>query len=192
MVDNNFYRYLVSRIGLLEDQLPADDHAYALLPERRRAKVLVVTPGNTYLEAALLLDEYLDVQLVSPRDYAEKIAPSGQKHDVVVFDGVTPADPPRAHAIYLDPARPGYVRHIETVADARGSRPWTGARPDNAEPGGWHGWSVLAGWRHAAIGLRGRNGPVSRVTQFAAPVDLRQGRDDLTPEEVDQDGMLPR
>ena len=47
-----------------KDELPADDHAYALLPERRRAKVLVVTPGNTYLEAALLLDEYLDVQVV--------------------------------------------------------------------------------------------------------------------------------
>ena len=50
-------------IGGSVDELPADNHAYALLPERRRAKVLVVTPGNTYLEAALLLDEYLDVQV---------------------------------------------------------------------------------------------------------------------------------
>src|SRR5262249_41626332 len=90
-----------------KDELPADDHAYALLPERRRAKVLVVSPGNTYLEAALLLDEYLDVQLASPRDYAEKIAPSGQKHDVVIFDGATPADAPPPHAIYLDPRGPG-------------------------------------------------------------------------------------
>ncbi|MBX3204079.1 MAG: VWA domain-containing protein [Labilithrix sp.] len=90
-----------------KDELPADDRAYALLPERRRAKVLVVTPGNTYLEAALLLDEYLDVQLASPREYAEKIAPSGQRHDVIIFDGATPADPPRAHAIYLDPRGPG-------------------------------------------------------------------------------------
>ncbi|MBX3221080.1 MAG: VWA domain-containing protein [Labilithrix sp.] len=90
-----------------KDELPADDRAYALLPERRRAKVLVVTPGNTYLEAALLLDEYLDVQLASPREYAEKIAPSGQRQDVIIFDGATPADPPRAHAIYLDPRGPG-------------------------------------------------------------------------------------
>jgi hypothetical protein len=95
------------------DELPADDHAYALLPERRRAKVLVVTPGNTYLEAALLLDEYLDVQLVSPRDYAEKVAPSGAHHDVIVFDGATPLEPPRAHAIYLDPRGPGSPVKVE-------------------------------------------------------------------------------
>lgn len=90
-----------------KDDLPADNHAYALLPERRRAKVLVVTPGNTYLEAALLLDEYLDVQLASPRDYVEKIAPAGIKHDVVLFDGVTPVEMPRANTIYLDPRGPG-------------------------------------------------------------------------------------
>jgi hypothetical protein len=96
-----------------KDELPADDHAYALLPERRRAKVLVVTPGNTYLEAALLLDEYLDVTVVSPREYAEKVAASGQHHDVVIFDGATPAEPPRAHAIYLDPRGPGSPVKVE-------------------------------------------------------------------------------
>ncbi|HVJ93382.1 MAG TPA: VWA domain-containing protein [Labilithrix sp.] len=109
-------RALEARLAPLansKDELPADDRAYALLPERRRAKVLVVTPGNTYLEAALLLDEYLDVQLVSPRDYAEKVAPSGQKHDVVIFDGATPADAPRAHAIYIDPRGPGSPVKVE-------------------------------------------------------------------------------
>jgi hypothetical protein len=109
-------RALEARLAPLansKDELPADDHAYALLPERRRAKVLVVTTGNTYLEAALLLDEYLDVQLVSPKDYVEKLAPSGQKHDVVIFDGATPMDPPRAHAIYLDPRGPGSPVKVE-------------------------------------------------------------------------------
>ncbi len=101
-------RTLESRIqplGQSKDELPADDHAYALLPERRRAKILVVTAGNTYLEAALLLDEYLDVSLMSPRDYLTKGADT--KSDVILFDGVTPASPPRAHAIYLDPRGPG-------------------------------------------------------------------------------------
>jgi hypothetical protein len=100
-------------IGDSVDELPADNHAYALLPERRRAKVLVVTPGNTYLEAALLLDEYLDVQIVSPKDYVEKIAPSSAKQDVVIFDGATPATPPRANAIYLDPGGPGSPVKVE-------------------------------------------------------------------------------
>jgi hypothetical protein len=96
-----------------EDFLPADDHAYALLPERRRAKVLVVSPGNTYLEAALLLDEYLDVQVVSPKEYVEKIAPSGAKQDVLIFDGATPAQAPRGNAIYLDPRGPGSPVKVE-------------------------------------------------------------------------------
>ncbi len=96
-----------------KDSLPADDHAYALLPERRRAKVLVVSPGNTYLEAALLLDEYLDVQVASPKEYVEKIAPSGVKVDVIIFDGATPANAPRANAIYLDPRGPGSPVKVE-------------------------------------------------------------------------------
>jgi hypothetical protein len=96
-----------------KDSLPADDHAYALLPTHRRAKVLVVSPGNTYLEAALLLDEYLDVQVASPKEYVEKIAPSGAKQDVVIFDGATPANPARANAIYLDPRGPGSPVKVE-------------------------------------------------------------------------------
>ncbi len=109
-------RALAAHLATLEgskDELPADDHAYALLPERRRAKVLVVTTGNTYLEAALLLDEYLDVQLVSPKEYADKVAPSGAHHDVVIFDGATPLEPPRAHTIYLDPRGPGSPVKVE-------------------------------------------------------------------------------
>lgn len=95
----------IAPLGQSKDELPADDRAYALLPERRRAKILVVTGGNTYLEAALLLDEYLDVTLMSPKDYLTK--GDGAKAEVIVFDGVTPVTPPRANAIYLDPRGPG-------------------------------------------------------------------------------------
>lgn len=101
-------RTLEAKLALADgshDALPADDHAYALLPERRRAKVLVVSPGNTYLEAALLLDEYLDVTDVAPAGYPAAIAKGGW--DTVVFDGVTPAEMPRTNALYLDPRGPG-------------------------------------------------------------------------------------
>ena len=81
------------------DMLPADDHAYALMPERRRARVLVVTEGNTYLEAALLLDEYLSVTEIAPGDY-----PPAEAFDVTIFDGVAPALVARTGAaLYLDP-----------------------------------------------------------------------------------------
>ncbi len=101
----------IARVDGTHDELPADDRAYALLPARRRAKVLVVTEGDTYLEAALLLDEYLDVTDVAPRAYAEVIARGDW--DAVVFDRVTPAQLPKAHALYLDPLGPGAPVKVE-------------------------------------------------------------------------------
>jgi von Willebrand factor type A domain/Aerotolerance regulator N-terminal len=101
----------IARVDGTHDDLAADDHAYALLPERRRAKVLVVTPGNTYLEAALLLDEYLDVTDVAPEGYAPAIARGGW--DAVLFDGVTPAELPKANALYLDPRGAGGPVRVE-------------------------------------------------------------------------------
>ena len=95
----------IARADGTRDDLPADDHAYALLPERRRAKVLVVTEGDTYLDAALLLDGYLDVTDVEPKAYAAAIG--GGDWDAVIFDRVTPAEMPRTNALYLDPRGPG-------------------------------------------------------------------------------------
>jgi hypothetical protein len=91
----------IARADGTHDDLPADDHAFALLPERRRSKVLVVTEGNTYLEAALLLDEYLDVTDVVPDGYAGAVGKA--KWDAVIFDRVTPAQAPGTNALYLDP-----------------------------------------------------------------------------------------
>ena len=93
----------ISLAGNASDDLPADDHAYALMPERRRARVLVVTAGNTYLEAALLLDEYLDVTIVEPDQY-----PPQGSFDVTILDGVAPALVARTGAaLYLNPPAKG-------------------------------------------------------------------------------------
>ncbi|XYH94424.1 vWA domain-containing protein [Sorangium sp. So ce1128] len=81
------------------DDLPADNRAYALLPERRRARVQVVSAGNMFLEAALLLDEYLDVTFVDPQRY-----PAASSFDVTIFDGVAPSVAPGSGSLlYLDP-----------------------------------------------------------------------------------------
>ena len=85
------------------DDLPADDHAYALMPERHRARVLVISKGNTYLEAALLLDEYLDVTTVMPG----RTIPS-EHFDVAILDGVADTLPDSvAAALYLNPPEAG-------------------------------------------------------------------------------------
>lgn len=83
------------------DAQPADDRAYARLPERRRARVQAVSSGNLYLAAALLLDEYLDVVDVTPADY-----PAEGRFDVTIFDGWVPPEPPDSDAIYLYPLPP--------------------------------------------------------------------------------------
>ena len=85
----------------IHDDLPADDSAYALMPERRRARIQVVTAGdNTYLEAALLLDEYLDVTTLEPSKY-----PGEGVFDVTIFDSVAPAlAPGTGHVLYLNPS----------------------------------------------------------------------------------------
>lgn len=97
-------RTLEARIRLADgkaDYLPVDDRAYALLPERRRAKVVCVTKGNTYLEAALLLDEYLEVALVDPDQYPS----TGVQADVTIFDNVTPKPAAQAGSLlYINPS----------------------------------------------------------------------------------------
>lgn len=96
------------------DDLPADDHAYALMPERRRARVLVVTPGNTYLEATLLLDEYLDVTSVTPAKY-----PPAGSFDVTIFDGVAlPLAPNTGGTLYLNPPEEGApLKHARAITE---------------------------------------------------------------------------
>ncbi len=97
-------RSLEARLKLANgeaDALPVDNRAYALLPERRRAKVLCVTDGNTYLEAALLLDEYLEVTIVDPESYPVV----GQEYDVTIFDNVAPDVAPGSGSLfYINPS----------------------------------------------------------------------------------------
>ncbi|HEX2730959.1 MAG TPA: VWA domain-containing protein [Polyangiaceae bacterium] len=96
----------VRLLGAAPDRLSVDDRAYALMPERRRVRVLVVSPGNTYLEAALLLDEYLEVTEVAPSE----ALPSGP-FDVTILDGVAPTLQVNHGArIYLNPPEGGPIK----------------------------------------------------------------------------------
>lgn len=98
---------LEARIRLADgarDDLPADDRAYATLPPRRRARVLSVSRGNRYLEAALLLDEYLDVVEAAPEDAPNRLRES--RFDVAVLDGVSLPLPEGTHGIWLRPQGP--------------------------------------------------------------------------------------
>lgn len=97
-------RTLEARIRFADgthDDLAADDAAYARLPERRRARIAVVAPDDIYLEAALLLDEYLEVVHVAP----DAFPPPG-RFDVAIFESFVPRQAYDADTIWLHPSSP--------------------------------------------------------------------------------------
>jgi hypothetical protein len=122
-------RSLEARLRLAGDRpddFPVDDHAYALLPERRRARVLCVTKGNTYLEAALLLDEYLDVTTVAPSDYPVLQG----TFDVTIFDGVAPPLASNSgHVFYVNPSGKDSPITVEGKLDDVGFDTWDKKSP---------------------------------------------------------------
>jgi Ca-activated chloride channel homolog len=103
------------------DAFPLDDVAYALLPERRKQKVLLVSNDNLYLEGALLLDPNIVVDKLKPDEYEAELAKGTvHGHDVVVFDGFTPEKaPPAAGAIYFKPSGAGSPVPVSAKALAR-------------------------------------------------------------------------
>jgi hypothetical protein len=97
------------------DALDADDAAYARLPERRRARIVVVAPDDIYLSAALLLDEYLDVVEVAPWQF-----PPEGRFDVAIFESFVPREPYDADTIWLNPVPPeGVAGPLEIVGTIR-------------------------------------------------------------------------
>ena len=73
-----------------KDILPQDDVAYARVPDFVRPDILAVTPGNLYLEAALLLNENYRVTIARPNDVMTDgkldLQPLAAAHDIVILD----------------------------------------------------------------------------------------------------------
>jgi hypothetical protein len=84
------------------DELPADDRAYATLPARRRSRVLLVSEGNLYVQAALLLDEYIETEECTAAEAPARMRAGS--FDLVVMDGVTVAAPSGTAILYLHPS----------------------------------------------------------------------------------------
>jgi Ca-activated chloride channel homolog len=71
------------------DLFALDDQAFALLPARKKQKVLLVTIDNLFLEGALLVYDNIDERKVRPEEYTKN--PSiADGFDVVIFDDHTP------------------------------------------------------------------------------------------------------
>jgi hypothetical protein len=87
------------------DSFVTDDVAYALLPPRKKQKVLVVTPGNLFLEGALLLEESADIDRIGPAAYS---AEKAKGYDAVVFDRFAPTALPKVPGVlFVAPPKDG-------------------------------------------------------------------------------------
>jgi Ca-activated chloride channel homolog len=70
----------------VEDDLEADNVVDGVIPAPRKLKVLLVSPGNLFMEKALKSDPQVTLETKAPGDYAGGMAAS----DVVVLDSVSP------------------------------------------------------------------------------------------------------
>ncbi|WP_165064877.1 vWA domain-containing protein [Paludisphaera rhizosphaerae] len=109
-----------------KDALPLDDHAFVVVGDARKARVLVVSAEDRYLLDAFntpTITEKADVAIVSP-DEAKGEAVSRDvrsgRYDLVIYDGWRPEQPPEANALYFGvfPPGPGYesARDVEHPA----------------------------------------------------------------------------
>ena len=106
------------------DPFSLDDEAFALLPARKKQKVLmIIAPppcaaepcadsgdeaGNLYLEGAILVYDNIEPFKITPADY-EKNPAQIAGFDAVIFDDYTPVAPPTAalNVMYFHPSGAG-------------------------------------------------------------------------------------
>src|SRR5215475_14408021 len=70
----------------VSDDLEADNVAYAVIPPPRTISVLLVSPGNLFLEKALKTDPQVTLEVRQPENYQGGM----ETFDVVVLDSVSP------------------------------------------------------------------------------------------------------
>ncbi|MEM9190620.1 MAG: VWA domain-containing protein [Myxococcota bacterium] len=75
------------------DALTSDDRHFAVAPALGRTRVLLVSPGNQYLEQVLAAHSALDVDLVDAGGLRSLSTDALLEHDVLILDRVVPDEP---------------------------------------------------------------------------------------------------
>ncbi len=86
----------------VRDDLATDNVAYAVLPPPRKISVLLVSPGNLFLEKVLRTDPQVTVEVRTPDQYQGGMGEA----DVVVLDSVTPAKVGAGRFIFVNAVPP--------------------------------------------------------------------------------------
>jgi hypothetical protein len=104
----------------LPDQLAWDNVAYAAIPQPTPLSLLLVSPGNRPLEAALrtpMLASRTSLTRLAPEALqSDRYAAVVQQHtfDIIIFDGCQPLESPPANGLYLGSLPPDGDWSIET------------------------------------------------------------------------------
>ena len=86
------------------DQLAVDDRAWAIVPPDRTRLILVVGPGDPYLETALSYLPNVELFGVTAAEYGPASERTdGRPWDLVIFEGSLPATLPRAPILAIAP-----------------------------------------------------------------------------------------
>ena len=83
------------------DSLASDDRAWAVVPPDRLRRVLLVGPGDPYLETALSYLPNAELYGVTPDKYGPDTHP--ELFDLIIFEGYLPATLPRAAILAIAP-----------------------------------------------------------------------------------------
>lgn len=105
------------------DGLEVDNRAYGVLENRRDGRVLLVTPGNKTLEAALSTERasrLAVVEVVSPDqieqpDFQQQL--QSEEYDLVIFDQCAPEKMPLANTLFVGRLPPLEEWKTETSAE---------------------------------------------------------------------------
>ena len=106
------------------DQLKLDDQAFTVLSQRSDGRVLLITPGNTTLEAALSTERanrFAKVEKVAPDVLAtDEFQTQSQTeiYDLIIFDQCVPKSMPRSHTLFI-----GRLPPIELWQDSAAKEP---------------------------------------------------------------------
>ena len=96
-------RFLHARI-ISQDAMTIDHEAWAIAGGSMHGRVLLVTKGNSFLEASLRLQSNIDLFETTPDKYANV-----GKFDLTVFDSFVPSSLPSGALFFVDPPAGSYI-----------------------------------------------------------------------------------
>lgn len=96
-------RFLHARI-ISQDAMMVDHEAWAIVGGSMHGRVLLVTRGNSFLDAALRLQPNIDLYETTPDKYADT-----GNFDLTVFDGFTPSSLPAGDVFFVNPPAGSYI-----------------------------------------------------------------------------------